>query len=478
MLNPVFIKRLHTILGDMGLKTSVAQRFTYASDAYTLEKHPPAAVALPKTTQEVSAIVSLCAEYSIPIVPRGAGTGLAGGATASEEAIILCLSRMNTILKVDIPNRRVHAEAGVVNTALTQAVASAGFLYAPDPSSQSASTVGGNLANNAGGPHTLKYGVTANHILGATIVLTDGEVVHLELNQPGVDLLGIICGSEGTLAIVTEVIVRIVRAPEAVRTLLAICPDVATATGIISSIIAAGIIPAALEMIDQTIIHVVEEAYKIGLPLDAGAVLLIEVDGPEAGIDRQVEHISQICHDGGVMRLELATDPIKRANLWLARKKASGALGRLAPSHATQDGVVPRTKLPEILTKIEAIAAKYDLRIANVFHAGDGNLHPIVLFDERDKEQVKRVIAAGGEILRACVEAGGTLTGEHGIGLEKQEFMGLIFTDEDLALQQRVRGVFNPIGMLNPGKIFPLHNTCCMHLDRPNDSALDALASA
>ena len=476
MLDPGFLKQLRLIVTDDGLRTSDAQRHAYASDAYTLEKAPPGAIVLPSSTEQVAAIVKLCRSHGVPIVPRGAGTGLAGGAMARENMVLLCLSRMNRILKVDIPNRRVHAEAGVVNTTLTKAVAPHGFLYAPDPSSQGASTVGGNLANNAGGPHTLKYGVTANHILGATIVLPSGDIVTLDASQPGLDILGIICGSEGTIAIVTEVVVKIVRAPEAIRTLLAVCPSVAVATKIISSIIAAGIIPAALEMIDQTILRVVEESYHLGLPTDAGAVLLIEMDGPEAGLDRLTTKVEQLCIDGGVVRVEVASDAATRAKLWTARKKAVGALGRLAPSHATQDGVVPRTKLPEILEKIEEIAAKYNLRIANVFHAGDGNLHPVVLFDERDKDEVKRVLAAGGDILRACVDAGGTLTGEHGIGLEKQEFMGMVFTPEDLELQKRIRDVFNPNGLLNPGKLFPVHNTCCPHMDRPDNAELQLLA--
>ena len=431
----------------------------------------------PSSTEQVRDIVRLCAQWSVPVVPRGAGTGLAGGALAREGQCLLCLSRMNRILAVDPENRTIRAQAGVVNTALTRAVAAEGLLYAPDPSSQGASTLGGNIANNAGGPHTLKYGVTVNHILAAQVVLADGELVEVDATDAGYDLLGILVGSEGTLGIVTEATVRVVRAPEAIRTLLTVCDSVDTATQLISDIIAAGIVPAALEMIDQTILTVVEEVYHLGLPTDAGAVLLIEVDGPEAGLDRLADRIATICTSGGAIRVERAKDAAERAKLWTARKKAVGALGRLAPSHATQDGVAPRTKLPEVLRQVREVAEKHNLRIANVFHAGDGNLHPVVLFDERDPDEVKRVLAAGGDILRACINAGGALTGEHGIGIEKQEFLGLMFSEDDIDTMLRIRQVFNPDGLFNPGKLFPSGATCCPHLDRPDDATLQHLAS-
>jgi glycolate oxidase len=383
---------------------------------------------------------------------------------------------MNKILSVDLENRRLRAQAGVVNTYLTKAVAKDGYLYAPDPSSQGVCTLGGNVANNSGGPHTLKYGVTVNHILAVQVVLPEGEIVECSVDDHGYDLVGILVGSEGTLGIVTEATVRIVPAPEAIRTLLAICHTIDDATNLVSGIIGAGILPAALEMIDRTILRAVEEAYHLGIPEEAGAVLLIELDGSEAGIDRQAEEIEQICLAGGAMEVSRAQNAEERAKLWMARKKAIGTIGRLAPSCATQDGVAPRTKLPTILQEIAEIGKKYNLRIANVFHAGDGNLHPAVLFDERNPEEVQRVLAAGGEVLRACVAAGGSLTGEHGIGIEKQEFLSLVFSESDLDTMVKLRSVFNPDEILNPGKMFPAGGNCCPHLPRPDEATLKTLA--
>jgi glycolate oxidase len=460
------------VVGVDGLRDSPAQKAVYASDAYTLEKSLPGMVALPRSTEEVAGILRVCHHHKIPVVPRGAGTGLAGGSTTGGDALLLCLSRMNRVLDIDLANRRLRAEAGAININLTKAVAADGYQFAPDPSSQGASTIGGNIATNAGGPHTLKYGVTVNHILSLKAVLSDGEIIELSTNDAGYDLVGLVTGSEGTLAVVTEATVRLVRTADAVRTLLVICRTMDDATAMVSGIIGAGILPAALEMIDRTVMQSVEAAYKLGLPTDAEAVLLIEVDGPEAGIDRQAQRIATLCNELGAVRIESAKDAAERARLWTARKKSVGTLGRLAPSHATQDGVAPRTKLPQILRDIAAIGAKHNLRIANVFHAGDGNLHPIVLFDERDPEQVKRVIAAGGEILRTCVEAGGALTGEHGIGIEKRDFLGLVFSPDDLDTMAKVRAAFNPEGLLNPGKLLPMGGTCCPHLHRPDTEAL------
>jgi glycolate oxidase len=471
-----FIDALRRIVGEDGLRLSAAQKHVYSSDAYTIEKALPGVVVLPSTTEQVSEIARLCHKNKVPLVPRGAGTGLAGGSMARENEVLLSLSRMNKILAVDLPNRRLRAQAGVVNTYLTKAVAADGFLYAPDPSSQGVCTLGGNVANNSGGPHTLKYGVTVNHILGLQVVLPNGDVLETSANDHGYDLTGLLTGSEGTLGIVTEATVRIVPTPAAVRTLLAICATVDDATNLVSGIIAAGILPAALEMIDKTILQAVEEAYHLGLPDDAGAVLLIEVDGPEAGLDRQAERIAAICMAGGAMQVKQARDAEERAKLWMARKKSIGTIGRLAPSCATQDGVAPRTRLPEILREIGEIGTKFNLRIANVFHAGDGNLHPAVLFDERDPEEVQRVLAAGGEILRACVRAGGSLTGEHGIGIEKQEFLSLVFSEDDMDTMMKIHDVFNPESILNPGKLFPAGGNCCPHLPRPDDAQLRTLA--
>ena len=467
-----FVAELEAVLGADGLRYSDAQKAVYASDAYTLEKSLPGVVALPRTTDEVSSVMRLCHKRGVPVVPRGAGTGLAGGSTTGGDAVLLCLSRMNRVLSIDLPNHCLRAQAGAINIQLTKAVAADGYQFAPDPSSQGASTIGGNIANNAGGPHTLKYGVTVNHILAVQIVLPDGEIVELSTGDAGYDLVGLVTGSEGTLAVVTEATVKLVKTPESVRTLLVVCDTIDDATAMISAIIADGILPAALELIDRTILQAVEAAYKLGLPTDAEAVLLIEVDGAAAGLDRQAERIEAICHAHGAVRIERAKDAADRARLWTARKKSVGTLGRLAPSHCTQDGVVPRTKLPRILREIAAIGARHNLRIANVFHAGDGNLHPVVLFDERDPEEVKRVIQAGSEILKACVDAGGALTGEHGIGIEKRDFLGLVFSPDDLDIMGTVRGAFNPDGLLNPGKLLPFGGNCCPHLHRPDAEAL------
>jgi glycolate oxidase len=475
-MNSGFIEALRNIVGEDGVRVSAAQKHVYSSDAYTLEKALPGVVVLPRTTEHVSLIARLCYKNKIPLVPRGAGTGLAGGSMAHENEVLLSMSRMNRVISVDLPNRKLRAQAGVVNTYLTKAVAADGFLYAPDPSSQGVCTLGGNVANNSGGPHTLKYGVTVNHILGLQVVLPSGEIIETSTDDHGYDLTGILVGSEGTLGIVTEATVRIVQTPEAVRTLLAICATVDDATNLVSGIIAAGILPAALEMIDRTILTAVEAAYQLGIPAEAGAVLLIEVDGPTAGLDRQVERIAAICIAGGALEVKQAKDAEERAKLWMARKKAIGTIGRLAPSCATQDGVAPRTKLPAILREIAEIGKKHNLRIANVFHAGDGNLHPAVLFDDRDPEEVQRVLAAGGDILRACVREGGSLTGEHGIGIEKQEFLSLVFSDDDLDTMTKLRSVFNPDGILNPGKMFPAGGNCCPHLPRPDDAQLRTLA--
>ena len=477
-MNGGFLGELKAILGDDGVRLSDAQKLAYQSDAYTLLKKWPGVVALPRTTEQVADVVRLCGRHRVPVVPRGAGTGLAAGTLAGENELLLCLSRMNRILDIDLPNQRLRAQAGAINTHLTRAVAGDGFLYAPDPSSQSVCTLGGNVANNSGGPHTLKYGVTVNHILGLQVVLPDGEIVEMTTDDWGYDLIGIVVGSEGTLGIVTEATVALVRAPQAIRTLLAVCESVDQATNLVSGIIAAGIMPAALEMIDQFILRAVEEAYHLGLPTDAGAVLLIEVDGPESGIDDQSDQIAAICRTGGALQILTAKDKEERARLWMARKKSVGTIGRFAPSCATQDGVAPRTKLPGILREIAEIAVRHDLRIANVFHAGDGNLHPVILFDERDPDQVKRVLAAGGDILRACVAAGGSLTGEHGIGLEKQEFLGLVFSPEDIDTMQKIRSVFNPDELLNPGKLFPMGGNCCPHLPRADEAALRGIVHA
>ncbi len=400
---------------------------------------------------------------NVPFLPRGAGTSLAGGCLPVGGGVMIALTRMKRILEVDYRNRYAVVEPGVVNLSLTNHLRPQGFHFAPDPSSQGACTIGGNVATNSGGPHTLKYGVTVNHVLGVEIVLPDGRVVQtggpIEDN-PGYDLTGVIVGSEGTFGIVTKIWVRITRNPEAYRTLLGVFETVDDATNTISDIIGAGIVPGALEMLDQLILKAVEEAFHFGFPLDAGAVVIMEVDGLEAGLDADAEQITDIAKKNGAREVRQATTDAERDLLWKSRKKAFGAVGRLSPSYCTQDGVVPRTKLPHILRVIRAIGEKYQIAIANVFHAGDGNIHPILLFDERDQDQVRRVLAASHEILEECINCGGSVTGEHGIGVEKIDFMSRLFTPEDLAIMLRLRSAFNPEGRCSPAKMFPTAGAC------------------
>ena len=458
-----FVDALRAIVGDDGLLAGRQETLVYDCDAYTLVKQYPDAVVLPTDTAQVVEIVKLCAREGVPFLARGAGTGLSGGALPLEGGVIIATTRMRRILDVDLRNRRIVAQAGAINLSLTRAVAEDGYQYAPDPSSQMACTIGGNVANNSGGPHTLKYGVTVNHVLGLKLVLPDGEVLDLggkREDRLGYDLVGIVTGAEGTLGVVTEVTARLIRAPRTVRTMLAVFDDVDDATQTVSGIIAAGILPAALEMMDALIIEAVEAAYHFGFPLDAGACLIIELDGLEAGIDRQVEQVIAICERNRSREVRLAASEEERQLLWKSRKRAFGAVGRLAPSNVTQDGVIPRTRLPQVLREIRKIAADHGLRVANVFHAGDGNLHPLLLFDERDRSQVEHVVQASEAILRCCVRHGGSITGEHGIGIEKSEFITCQFSAGDLAAMAKVRAVFNPADLCNPGKIFPSGKGC------------------
>lgn len=456
------IRAFVDLLGKEAVLASPSERITYQNDAYPLESAVPLCAVLPKTTAQVAAIVKLCRENGVTFAPRGAGTGLAGGALVPG-GVLIGLARMNRVVEIDVRNRTLTAEAGAVNIMLSKAVAKYGLHYAPDPSSQGASTLGGNIANNAGGPHTLKYGVTANHLLAVEMVLPSGEIITLgdkTEDFTGYDLLGLVCGGEGTLGIVTRATVRLTPLPEDVRTLLAVFDTVDAATETVSAIIAEGITPAALEMMDATVIQTVEAAFHYGFPLDAGAVLIAELDGPSAGLDRATERVRECCQRGGAREVRTAKDALERAKLWAARKKAVGTLGRLAPSCVTQDGVIPRSTLPEVLRRIAKVGAKYNLRIANVFHAGDGNLHPIVLFDGRDRAEVNRVIEANREILDICLSVGGTLSGEHGIGLEKREYMPMLFPAATLDAMAAIRDVFNPEGLCNPGKVLPSGHGC------------------
>ncbi|OUN00164.1 MAG: glycolate oxidase subunit GlcD [Firmicutes bacterium ZCTH02-B6] len=467
------LARLAEIVGPEHVLVGNSATLVYECDGFTLERQAPAAAVLPGSAAEVAQVVRVLHAAGIPFVPRGAGTSLSGTTIPPHDAVIISLARMNRILHLDFRNRRAVVEPGVVNAWISREAAPRGYLYAPDPSSQAACTIGGNVGTNAGGPHTLKYGVTVNHILGVELVLPDGQVVELGgpvEDLPGYDLVGLVTGSEGTLGIVTKIVVRLVREPEGCRTLLAVFDSVDDATRTVSGIIEQGIIPAALEMMDNLVIQAVEEAFGFGFPLDAAAVLIIEVDGLEVGLDEQAEACAAICRANRARELRTAATEEERRLLWMSRKKAFGALGRLAPSYVTQDGVVPRTRLPEMLALTAEIGRKYGLRIANVFHAGDGNIHPILLYDERNPDEVRRVIQASDEILSACIDMGGSITGEHGVGIEKVSHMRRMFSEADLAAMLDVRAVFNPRGLCNPGKIFPSPGGC-VEVQRPRRPA-------
>lgn len=464
------VGRLREIVGPDGVLHDPDELLVYECDGYVVEKTSPDIVVFPSSTEQVVAVVKLCNEFDIPFVPRGAGTSLAGGCLPVGGGVMIALTRMRRILEVNVRDRYAIVEPGLVNVHLTQELKGSGYHYAPDPSSQGACTIGGNVATNSGGPHTLKYGVTVNHILGLEVVLPDGTVSHLGgpvEGLPGYDLPGLFVGSEGTFGICTQVTVRLTRDPAAYRTMLAIFETVEEATQSISDIVGAGIIPAALEMMDQGIIEALEAAFHFGFPLDAGAVLLIEVDGLDVAVSEEAERIVSLCNSAGAREVRRADSVEERQLLWKCRKQAFGAIGRLSPSYCTQDGVVPRTKLPEILAFITACGQRHGIRIVNVFHAGDGNIHPILLFDERDTEQIQRVLAASHEILEKCLELGGSVTGEHGIGVEKISLMHQLFSEDDLDVMRTVRQVFNPDDRCSPAKMLPTAGACGMeHIEK------------
>jgi glycolate oxidase subunit GlcD len=450
--------RLAAIVGERFVLRRTSELRVYDSDGLPGYHRQPALAVLPGTRDQVVAVVRALAEARVPFVPRGAGTGLSGGALA-DGCVIVGLNRLTKILAIEPEDGYAVVEPGVVNTTLTRATAPFGLHYAPDPSSQSACTVGGNVAENAGGPHCLKHGVTLNHVLAATVVLPDGEVVTLgsrDGEAPGYDLLGAFVGSEGCFGIALDVTVRLSRDPQAVRTLLADFTSLEDAARAASAVIASGVTPAALEVMDGPAIRAVEASiYAAGYPQDAAAVLLCELDGLAAGIDEDVERVAALCRDAGARHVRAASDPADRARLWQGRKKAFGAMGRLAPHLVLQDAVVPRTKLAAVLARIEAIGAEHRVAVANFFHAGDGNLHPTIPYDALDADQAARVHAAMSEIMHVCVEAGGTITGEHGVGLDKQGYMELVFDDASLAAMCRLRDVFDPERRANPGKVVP-----------------------
>jgi glycolate oxidase len=430
---------------------------------YGLDRGEPELVALPASAAEVQTAVRLARQEGVPVIARGAGTGIAGGSVPRAGGLVIGTARMNRILEIDAENRCAVVQPGVVNLELSQATAPFGLFFAPDPSSQKASTIGGNVGNNAGGPHCLALGVTTNHVIGLEAVLDDGSIVRLggkSPDAPGLDLVGLLVGSEGTLAVVTEATVRLLPEPEAVRTAVAIFASVEAASEAVSRLIGAGVVPAALEMMDQLALSAIEAAFHAGYPPEAGAVLLVEVDGLSEQVERQAGVVDEVCRACGALEIRLATTAQERARLWAARKGAASAMGRIAPNYYLHDAVVPRTRLPTVLSRVVEVGRRHQLPIANLFHAGDGNLHPMILFDVREPGVLERVLAAGREILMACIEAGGTITGEHGVGLEKQAYMPLIFGAEDLEAMRRARAAIDPVGLFNPGKVLPDGATC------------------
>jgi glycolate oxidase len=456
------LNEFRAIVGNDGLLTQREELLAYECDGLTNFRVTPAAVLLPSSSQQVQAIMRVCWREKIPFVARGAGTGLSGGALPIENGIVISLARLNRILEVDIPNQRVVVEPGVINLDVTRRVASYGYFYAPDPSSQMACTIGGNVAENSGGAHCLKYGFTVTHVLGLEVVLPDGSLVQLggkALDQPGYDLTGVFVGSEGTLGIATKIILRILKTPEAIQTMLAAFDTTEAASHAVSRIIAAGILPAAIEMMDELAIQAVEAAVHAGYP-NCGGLLIVELDGPASEVELNMQEVKAICASCGACEIRVASSENERAVIWKGRKSAFGAMGRISPNYIVQDGVLPRTALPQVLSQIKQLSAQAGLRVANVFHAGDGNLHPLVLYDRRVTGQEQRAEKLAFDILRLCIEAGGSITGEHGVGQEKKELMPVMFAEPDLNTMQLVRCAFDPEQLANPGKIFPRPRLC------------------
>ncbi|MYD51246.1 MAG: FAD-binding protein [Dehalococcoidia bacterium] len=457
MSNSDLIRDLVVIVGEPNVVHKPEDLIVFEYDG-SVDRAIPTVVVLPRTTEEVSGVVKAAGAHGVPVIARGAGTGLSGGAIAEHGGIVVALTRMTSILEIDEVNRLAVLEPGVVNIDLTAAASKYGLYYAPDPSSQKACTIGGNVAENSGGPHCLAYGVTTNHVLGMEVVLADGSVHWYggkTREAPGYDLRGIMIGSEGTLGIVTKVVVRLLKAPEAVKTLLAMFKTVEDASSAVSGIIGAGIVPAAIEMMDAMCIRAAEASMNAGYPEEAGAVLLVEVDGLREEVEEEAEEIANVCRTYEPMEILTATSSEERERLWAARKGVIGALGWLAPNYYLVDGTVPRTKLMEVLREVEKVAEESELPIANLLHAGDGNLHPLILFDERKPGDTDRALEAGGKILEICLDAGGVLSGEHGIGLEKQEYMPLMFSQEDMDAMAQLKPAFGSEEIFNPGKIFP-----------------------
>ncbi len=454
---------LGQLVGERHVISHVTQLAVYETDALTAYRQTPLVVALPGSTEEVAAVLAYAAREGLRVVPRGAGTSLSGGAIPAADAIVVGLSRFSRILDVDYPNRCVLAQSGVTNLAISHAVADRGYYYAPDPSSQIACTIGGNVAENSGGVHCLKYGLTTNNVLGLKLVTPDGEILELggrHLDSDGYDLLGLTIGSEGLIGVVTEVTVRILRRPQTARALLVGFAEVEQAAACVASVIAAGIVPAGMEMMDRLAIHAAEAFVKAGYPLDVDALLIVELDGPAADVDELVMQVRDIAAGHGSSSCRISSDEEERLRFWAGRKAAFPAVGRISPDYFCMDGTIPRRELPRVLKEIGELGAQFGLRVANVFHAGDGNLHPLILYDANKSDELEKAELFGNEILRRCVDAGGVLSGEHGVGLEKRELMSYQFSAVDLEVQRRVKAAFDPSLRFNPGKVFPMLSRC------------------
>ncbi len=463
------VRALTSLLGAEAVRAGRSVERAYDCDAYSVDRSAPSVVVFPSSTDEVALVVRWCCAQDVPFTARGAGTGLSGGAMPALGGVVISTKRLNRILEVDLPNRRLLAQTGVVNTHLTAAVVEHGLHFAPDPSSQSVSTLGGNIAENSGGPHTLKYGVTAPHILGVTMVSPDGEVLVFGGGVPGApgpDFLSLIVGSEGLLGIVTEAWVKLTPLPEAVETALIAFPTVRACSETVSAIIGSGVLPAALEMMDRKILEAVRAAFGLEYPEGTEAMLLVECDGAPAAALQEINQVRTIALEKGALEVRIAQDESERKKFWIARKKGIGAMGRLAPTIVTHDGVIPPSKLPDMLEFVYAVAEEAGIGVANIFHAGDGNLHPCFYFDDRDPAQIDAVVAAGEKIMRRCVELGGSLTGEHGIGIEKIDMMHLMFSEADLRVQGLVKQIFNTGTLCNPCKVIPNQKGCTEHVRR------------
>lgn len=461
-MDAAFLQLLASALPAECIVQDKSELLIYESDALVHLKAVPGAVVLPRSTADVQTVVRLCHQHRVPFVARGHGTGLSGGALPHPDGVLIVLSRLNRILEVDLANQRVVVEPGVTNLQITQRVAPHGYYYAPDPSSQSVCSIGGNIAENSGGAHCLKYGFTVHHVLGVEAVLPSGEIATIggtTLDMPGLDLLGVLIGSEGTLGVVTRATLRLLRKPEAVLTLLAAFDSVDEAGGAVSSIISHGIVPAAVEMMDRLTIKAAEAAVHPNFP-DREAVLIVELDGPQVEVDELFDVVERVCRDAGAVSVEIARDQGQRDRIWKGRKAAFAAMGRISPNYYVQDGVVPRTKLPEVLGRIRDLSLRSGLRIGNVFHAGDGNLHPLICYDGTVPGEAEHAEKVASEILHYCIEAGGAITGEHGVGADKRKYMSDMFAEVDLDTMQLVRCAFDPTNICNPGKVFPTPRLC------------------